>query len=235
MTNDERRVRRSAYLFIRHCPVFSHAELYPVPANCQENACQQSELRYHDPVKSRLLKEEITYTGEQLRSLFALDRFGVAGDSVIAFVGPSDIPIREIVDMDDQKAGRRIQAPRMLHFIAEHFESDLEKTILRHYLLIDILKDLLNEKLNRIVVRRQGNDLFDGAFKLTITTATASPVSCLFHVGINVIPPAEPTTQARGLVSYNIDPMVLGSEVVERYTKEVEKIALTRCKVRWVE
>jgi uncharacterized protein len=123
----------------------------------------------------------------------------------------------------------------MLHFIAEHFEPDLEKTILRQYLLIDILKDQLNEKLNRPVIRRNGNDLFDGEFKLTITTATASPVSCLFHVGINVIPPEEPTAKAKGLNSYNIDPLVVGPEVIERYTKEIEKIALTRCKVRWVE
>ena len=186
-------------------------------------------------MRSRLIKDEIVYTGEQLRSLFALDRFGVAGDSVIAFVGPSDIPIREIVDIEDQKAGRRIQAPKMLHFIAEHFEPDLEKTILRQYLLLDILKDLLNEKIGRAVIRRQGNDLYDGEMKLTLATATSSPVSCLFHVGINVIPPEDPSAKAKGLSSYNIDPLVLGPEVMERYTKDIEKIALTRCKVRWVE
>jgi len=186
-------------------------------------------------MRSRFIKDEITYTGEQLHSLFALDTFGVAGDSIVSFVGPSDVPVREIVDIDDLKAGRRILAPKMLHFMAEHFEPDLEKMILRQYLLIDILKDQLNEKIGRSVIRRQGNDLFDNDYKLTISTATASPVSCLFHVGINVVPPEEPAAKAKGLNSYNIDPLVLAPEVLERYTKEIEKIALTRCKVRWVE
>ena len=186
-------------------------------------------------MRSRLIKEEITYTGAQLHSLFALDTFGVAGDSVVAFVGPSDVPVREIVDIDDLKAGRRLHAPKMLHFIAEHFENDLEKTVLRQYLLIDILKDRLNERIGRAVIRRQGNDLYDNDYKLTITTATASPVSCLFHVGINVIGPEEPVADAKGLSNYNLDPMVIAPEVLERYTKEIERIALTRCKVRWVE
>jgi hypothetical protein len=186
-------------------------------------------------MRSRVIKEESVYTGEQLHSLFALDTFGVAGDSIITFVGPSDVPIREIVDIDDLKAGRRIHAPKMLHFIAEHFESDLEKTILRQYLLLDILKDILNEKIGCPVVRRNGNDLFDNDYKLTIATATASPVSCLFHVGINVVPPDVPSAKAKGLNSYNLDPWLLAPEVLERYTKEIERIALTRCKVRWVE
>jgi uncharacterized protein len=186
-------------------------------------------------MRSRFIKEEITYTGEQLRSLFALDSFGVAGDSIVSFIGPSDVPIRELVDIDDVKAGRRLQAPRMLHFIAEHFEPDLEKTILRQYILLDLLKDLLNERIGRLVLHRVGNDLYDNDYKLTITTATASPVSCLFHVGINVIAPEEPTAKAKGLSNYNLDPLLIGPEVVERYTKEIDKIAITRCKVRWVE
>ncbi len=186
-------------------------------------------------MRSRLIKEEITYTGAQLASLFALDTFGVAGDSIIAFIGPSDVPLGEIVDIDDQKAGRRLHSPRMLHFIAEHFEWDLEKTILRQYLLIDMLKDLLNEKIGRPVIRRQGNDLFDGEYILTIGTATASPVSCLFHVGINVVAPEDPVGKAKGFSNYNLDPLLLAPEILERYTKEIERIALTRCKVRWVE
>jgi hypothetical protein len=186
-------------------------------------------------MRSRFIKDEIIYTGAQLNSLYALDTFGVAGDSIISFIGPSDVPIRDIVDIEDQKAGKRIASPRMLHFIAEHFESDLEKTILRQYLLIDILKDVVNEKIGKPIVRRVGNDLFDNDHKLTITTATASPVSCLFHVGINVIAPDEPTAKAKGLSNYNLDPMVVAPEVLDRYTKEIERIALTRCKVRWVE
>lgn len=186
-------------------------------------------------MKSRLIKEEITYTGAQLCSLFALDTFGVAGDSIVCFVGPSDVPIGEIVDTDDQKAGRRIYAPKMLHFIAEHFELDLEKVILRQYLLLDILKDLLNEKIGRLVVRRIGNDLFDNGHILTIGTATATPVSCLFHLGINVVAPDDPSTKSKGLRDYNLDPFLLAPDVLERYTKEIERIALTRCKVHWVE
>jgi hypothetical protein len=186
-------------------------------------------------MRSRFLKEEIGYTGEQLHSLFAYDTFGIAGDSVIAFIGPCDISLKEIVDLEDAKAGKRIHVPRMLHFIAEHFEIDLEKAILRQYLLVDIVKDLLNEKLGKIAVKRIEGDIFINDAKLGMSAATVSPGSSLIHVGINIIGPTDANVKNKGLNDYNLDPAIIAPEVLDRYTKEIEKINLTRCKTRWVE
>ncbi|MCX7785737.1 MAG: DUF366 family protein [candidate division WOR-3 bacterium] len=186
-------------------------------------------------MRSRFIKEELGYTGEQLHSLYAYDNFGIAGDSIIAFIGPCDISLRELVDLEDVKAGKRVYAPRMLHFIAEHFEIDLEKAILRQYLLVDMVKDLLNEKLGKLIVRRVGTDLFINDAKITISTATASPVSSLIHVGINIIGTEEQGTKSKGLSDLNIDPVTFAQELLDRYTKEIERINLARCKTRWVE
>lgn len=186
-------------------------------------------------MRSRFLKEEIGYTGEQLHSLFAYDNFGIAGDSVIAFTGPCDISLKEIVDLEDAKAGKRIYVPMMLHFIAEHFDTDLEKAILRQYLLVDVVKDILNEKMGKLAIKRLEGDIMINDAKLGMSFATASPVSSLIHVGINIIKPDDINTKLKGLNDYNLDPTVIAPEVLDRYTKEIEKMSLARCKTRWVE
>jgi hypothetical protein len=186
-------------------------------------------------MRSRFIKEEIGYTGEQLHSLYAYDNFGIAGDSIIAFIGPCDVSLKGIVDLEDVKAGKRIHVPRMLHFIAEHFDFDLEKAILRQYLLVDVIKDLLNEKLGKLTVKRSEGDILINEAKLGMSVATASPVSSLIHAGINIIGPENTNVKNKGLSDYNIDPIFLASEVIDRYTKEIERINLARCKTRWVE
>ncbi len=186
-------------------------------------------------MRSKFIKEEIGYTGDQLHSLFAYDSFGIAGDSIISFIGPCDISLKEIVDLEDTKAGKRIYVPMMLHFIAEHFDIDLEKAILRQYLLVDIVKDLLNEKLGKLVVKRLEGDLFINEAKLGMSAATASPVSSLIHVGVNITKPEDTNSKTKGLTDFSLDPNAVAVEVLERYSKENEKISIVRCKTRWVE
>ncbi len=184
-------------------------------------------------MRSRFIKDEIAYTGEQLRSLFAFDTFGIVGDSIVAFIGPCNVSLKEMVDLEDLKAGRKFSSERMLHFIVEHFDIDLEKAILRQYLMVNIIKDLLNEKIGSETVKRIGTDLMENDAKLSISSATASPVSTLAHVGVNII--GGESDKTKGLDNYKVDPAPFASEVLERYTKEVEKISQTRCRVRWVE
>ena len=186
-------------------------------------------------MRSRFIKEEMGYTGDQLHSLFAYDNFGIAGDSIISFIGPCDISLKGIVDLEDAKAGKRIYVPMMLHFIAEHFDIDLEKAILRQYLLVDIVKDFLNEKLGKLVVKRIEGDFFVNDAKLGMSAATASPVSSLIHTGVNIIKPEDTNTKSKGLTDFSIDPAIIAPEVLERYTKENEKISIVSCKTRWVE
>jgi hypothetical protein len=185
-------------------------------------------------MKYRLIKEEIAYTGEQLRSNFAYRQFGVVGDSIVAFCGKCDINLREMVDIEDIRGGKAIFSESMLHFIIEHFDVDLEKMVLRQIVLTCIVKDMLNTYVKGDIVHRIGSDLFEGDAKLTVSVATSSPVSSLVHFGVNITSANTPV-KTKGLKDYNIDPYEFANAVMDRYSKENDKLYVARCKVRWVQ
>jgi len=184
-------------------------------------------------MKTRFIKEELTFTGEQLHSLFAYDNYNILGDSIIAFIGACDISLKETVDLETQKARKYSYVPKMLHFLCEHFEVDVEKAILRSYLLLDIAKDILNEKLGTNQIKRVFNELYDGESRVAISMATSSPVSSLIYVGVHIVPPTD--IPAKGLEDYQIDPLEFGNLVLERYAKDAERINQMRYRTRWVE
>ncbi len=185
-------------------------------------------------MRYRFIKDSIDYTGEQLMSHFALDSFGLAGDSIVGFIGKCDVKLKEMVDMEDLKAGKSIFSEQMLHFIIEHFDTDLEKAVLRQYLIISIIKDILGEMAKNASFRKEGTDIYDGDAKLTISVATVSPVSTLIHVGINITSTNTPV-KTKGLADYKIDPAEFANQVLDRYSKEIEKIQIARCKTKWVD
>src|SRR6266705_6013717 len=126
-------------------------------------------------MKSKLLRGEIPYDGEPLGSLWAYREHNIQGDSIVAFQGLCDVNVGSLVDLADAKAGAFIYSSKMLHFIAEHFELDLEAAILRQYLLVCIAQDELNRRLKRPGVVRSGNDLYLGSAKLSVSIATLTP------------------------------------------------------------
>lgn len=185
-------------------------------------------------MKYHLAKKTITYTGEQLHSNFAYSEFGLAGDSIVAFCGPCDLKREAIVDLEDLKDGNRIYSENMLHFIAEHHDTDLEKGVLRQLVFTSIVQDTLNSFLGNAVVRRVNSDLYDDDAKLSISVATVSPVSSLIHFGINISSVNTPVN-TKGLADYGIDPFELANTVMEKYANEIDGIYKARCKVRWTE
>ncbi len=184
-------------------------------------------------MKSRFIKDEIRYTGEQLRSNFALDTFGIVGDSIVAFVGPCEVKAEFMVDMEDLKAGRVIYSESMLHFIVEHHDMDLERNILRQLVLAAIIKEQLNGILGRDAVRRAHTDLYDGDAKLSVSIATLSPVSALIHFGVNISSKNTPVT-TRGMDDYGIDTLKIAEVVMKEYVSELDHADHARCKVKWV-
>lgn len=185
-------------------------------------------------MKYHVAEETIAYTGEQLHSNFALTVFGILGDSIVAFCGPCDVRKDKIVDIEDLRAGNRIYSERMLHFIVEHHDTGLEKNVLRQIMLVNIIKDSINARLGGLVVRREHTDLYDGDAKLSVSVATASPVSSLIHFGIN-ISSANTPVKTRGLDDYRIAPADLARRVVEEYARDTDRLYTARCKVKWVE
>lgn len=184
-------------------------------------------------MKSRFIKDEIKYTGEQLRSHFAFETFGIAGDSIVAFVGPCDVKPEYMVDVDDLKAGNAIYSERMLHLIVEHHDMDLERNILRQLLLANIIKEKLNEILGRDVVDRSHTDLYDSDAKLSVSIATLSPISGLIHFGVNISSKNTPV-KTLGLDDYGIDASKLAETVMKAYIEELDHADHARYKVKWV-
>jgi hypothetical protein len=75
------------------------------------------------------------------------------------------------------------------------------------------------------MVRRPG--------KLSVSIATASPVSTLIHTGFNIETEGTPVPTA-GLAEQGVDIPAFAAEVLRRYAAEVQDIWLARCKVRAV-
>ncbi|MDP2599993.1 MAG: DUF366 family protein [Deltaproteobacteria bacterium] len=186
-------------------------------------------------MKSKLqwLPKPLTYNGMQLKSKWIQEVSGLEGNAVVAFSGPADVPIENMVDLEDVARNAPIYSEAMLHFICEIFDKDLEKMVLRQRLLIAILHETLLEFPQCSKIARRGDDLYDGDAKLSVSIATSSPVSCLIHTGINISHENTPVL-TKGLKDYEINPQKLGEEIMHRFVKELSEIDHATTKVRQV-
>ncbi|MCL6638356.1 MAG: DUF366 family protein [Firmicutes bacterium] len=187
-------------------------------------------------MQSLYYHQMLTYDGSQLSSLWAFRTLGVQGDSIICFRGPCRVELAGMVDMEDVRRASPIFSRDMLHFIVEHFDSDLEKTILKQRLLIAIIKDII-EREACCRLRRSGDDLYFGGDKLSVSIATLSPVSTMIHTGLNVSSKGTPVPAAGlatelGLPETRVPE--IGQLICRAYADEVEDVRLARCKVRGV-
>jgi hypothetical protein len=185
--------------------------------------------------------KKITYDGSQLRSLWALREHNVQGDSVIAFRGPCRVSGDNLVDVEDLKEGREIYSEEMVHFIVELFHSDLDLTVALQRLFLCIIKDVIEEMKPEIYVSRRGDDLYievegedEEDRKLSVSVATASPVSTLIHAGVNVVSSNTPVpTLGLEDLGVPVDDFILN--VLQRFIQEMKDMEGARCKVRGVD
>lgn len=184
-------------------------------------------------MKRIFVSEEIAYTGKELHSHWAYRNHGLQGDSIVAFVGPCDVPTEALVDEADRREGAFIRSERMLHFIVEHFDRDLEKAILRQLLLVSLVEAEIHRRLGKPVLERRGDDLFHEGRKLSVSIATLSPVSALIHLGLNISARGAPVP-AVGLEDLGVGARELGEAVLEAYGQASEGVAFMRSKVRGV-
>ncbi len=175
------------------------------------------------------------YDGTQLSSHFAYRTYGTEGDSIVAFVGPCQVDLSNMVDLEDVRNKAGIKSPSMLHFIIEHFDGvpDLEKAVLRQRLLILIVSELLQGKANEPISRR-GDDLYSPEEgKLSVSIATRSPVSTLIHLGLNVVSGGAPVKTA-GLTELGVAIEPFALSVLSRYQNELKEVGRAQRKVRGV-
>lgn len=178
--------------------------------------------------------DELAYTGHQLRPHWIYETFGLQGDAIVAFRGPCRVELSEMVDRADVIAGEDIRAAEMLHLIAEHFDRDLTRAVLRQRLLICMIAERLRKAPGMPAPRREGDDLYIDERKLSVSIATVSPVSTLIHVGVNIDATGAPCA-ACGLGEWEIDANRLAEDLLVAYSAEDEDIYLATCKVRGVQ
>ena len=177
------------------------------------------------------IADEIRYTGEQLRSGWIEERAGLAGDAVVAFLGPCDVARKYMVDRVDLEAGARIASPRMVHVIAEHPGLDLDHITVRQRLLMALAAEVLNRTLGETLIRRDGDDLYLGDKKLSVSVATTSPASGLIHAGFNVRGEGAPVP-AVGLEELGVSPHEFANQLIEAYCSEIESAQEAARKVK---
>lgn len=184
-------------------------------------------------MRSYWLNKPQTYDGTQLRSRWVQEMTNMEGDAIVAFQGGTNVPIENMVDLEDVARGAPIFSEEMLHFIVEIFDKDLEKMVLRQRLLVAIIKEELKKYPLSQNIRREGDDLYDRGAKLSVSIATHSPSSCLIHTGLNISNKNTPVL-TKGLKDYDIDPKNLAQTVMKNFCLELEGIRHAKTKVRSV-
>jgi len=182
-------------------------------------------------MKTHFSEIELKYDGTQLQSHFAYNNFDIISDSIVAFIGPCDVKKENLVDLEDVKANKFIYSENMLHFIVEHFESNLQTTIAYQRLLIDLIIQELKESEPDISLTRRGDDIYDETLKFSVSIATKSPVSTLIHTGINISSKNTPLPTSC-LENYKINPHAVATSVLNRYRAEIENMKRAAAKVK---
>ena len=176
---------------------------------------------------------ELAYTGPELRPHFILQKFGIEGSSLAAFIGPCDVQTEHLVDWEDRLQNDSIRAKSMVHFLGEFFGLSLAEGVWIQRLIV-------SELAQRLKVSREGDDLFHTTaagdrLKLSVSIVTASPVSVLLHLGVNIDATGAPV-KAGGLkdLGYSSPDSIkkLVVDLLQWFETEYQSVARACVKVR---
>ncbi len=191
-------------------------------------------------MKSQFIDKKFPYNGTQLHSLFAYLNHQILGDSIVSWQGSCDIPFAHMVDGEDLNAKSEIRGGDMLHFIIEKFDMKLNGAVYMQRLLAAHAFDLVRENLAQAgrleetkKLKREGDDIYFGDAKLSISIATVSPVSALVHFAVNVTNKNTPVKTV-SLSDFKIDPKVFANKLIKRFAKEASSAEEAAMKVKWV-
>ncbi len=152
-------------------------------------------------LSTQVLDQNLPYTGPELRPHFLLTQMGMKGSAVLGFIGPCEVKTDSMVDWEDRLASDFIRAKLMLHFLGEFFGITLREGVYLQRIFMAIASQVIAQETKKIIIR-DGDDLFVDGKKLSVSIVTASPVSMLLHVGINIDSDGAPVS-ATGLKDLN--------------------------------
>ncbi len=184
----------------------------------------------------QFVEENMCYDGSQIQPLWALDKMGIKGSSVVSWMGPMEIDPLKIIDVED--VGLEIKSDKMIHFIVEHFDcqpTNIKLCYHRQRILVMILKDELSKW--GVESTRSGDDLFVGTGKLTVSIATISPTSMKIHLGVNITSEGTPEdVETVGLLESGtieeFDLLKITKNISKSYINEIESIEMDISKTR---
>jgi uncharacterized protein len=177
-------------------------------------------------MKTKWLEKKIKYDGSQLRPLYNYLNHGLLGDSVVSFRGACDVDLKHMVDGEDIIADAKICGSDMLHFIFEVFDCDLTAAILLQRLFASVIGELTEQDL-----KRQGDDLYLGKKKFSISIATKSVNSCLIHFAVNISNKGTPVSTV-SLEDFSIQPKIFAEKAMKKISEEYLTVVEARQKVR---
>ncbi|MCC6138340.1 MAG: DUF366 family protein [Bdellovibrionaceae bacterium] len=182
-------------------------------------------------MKSHFDDNSIPYTGSELAPLRNYIKYGLLGDSVLAWIGPCRVELSEMVDGEDVRASSTIASDKMLHFVMEIFDVPLTTGVLLQRLFADMVITELKALSPKSTFVRSGDDIFWDAKKLNISIATRSINSVLIHVGINVENNGTPIPTC-ALSDFNVNAKSFALKIMETLKAEWQDILDATHKVR---
>ncbi|MBL7543690.1 MAG: DUF366 family protein [Bdellovibrionaceae bacterium] len=187
-------------------------------------------------MKTKFIKKVFPYTGAELRPHFAYENHGILGSSIVSWVGPCDIPFDHMVDLEDVLAQSPIRGGMMLHFIAEVFNQSLFSAVALQRLLASIVKDEIECRWRmskkKGALRRDGDDVFWGDRKITISIASISAVSTQIHFAVNVNNKNTPVKTAALEDDFEINVNEFAQSILEAFRREFVSIDMATQKVK---
>lgn len=186
-------------------------------------------------MQTHFIEKKFAYDGSQLRSLYAYLEHGVQGPSIISWVGACSIPQEHMVDGEDLVANAVIRGDEMLHFIIEVFDRDLFSGVALQRIFASLAKDYIEVQAKSFFIsqklHRDGDDIYLGENKLSISIATKSPVSTLVHFAVNVTNDGTPV-KTLCLKELGLDPARVAEDLMIAFRKEFISMMTATQKVR---
>ena len=175
------------------------------------------------------LEPGLKYDGSQIKPMWAFQKLGVKGSSIVSWIGPMDIKSDELVDYED--VGLEIKSDEMIHFVVERFDvqpADMRLCYHRQRILVMIVQDLFGEI--GIKTHRKGDDLYFDDGKLSVSIASCSVSSMKIHFAVNLTTTGTPNdVKTAGLLesSRDLDMNMISKlpdKISETYIDEIKDI-----------
>ncbi|MCX4274954.1 MAG: DUF366 family protein [Candidatus Gastranaerophilales bacterium] len=183
-------------------------------------------------MKKLFIEKEIKYTGAELSAHWIYKNFNICGSAVVAFVGPVEVRLTEMVDIEDVIKNEPISSDKMLNFIIEDFDASLSHMVSNQRLFICIIKEALEEK--GLKVERRGDDIFYNGKKLSVSIATKSLTSSLVHTALNVVSEGAPIEVSSLNEAGIFDIKEFANRVLDKFVAEIDDMNFAKSKVRGV-